>query len=132
MSLRIALQAIGLLVVGYVLFVAFLAMGPVAWVVFGAMLAIGILQVHRKRRQHDQETGDGPQFCANCGAKLDHETGENSSGSQAFAVNYCGSCGAPVPSTADTAPAAQRANCPECGALNDAERTECDYCEATL
>lgn len=132
MSLRIALQALGLLVVGYVLFVAFLAMGPIAWVVFGAMLVIGILQVHRKRRQPDPETGGGPQFCANCGAKLDREIDENSPGSQEFEVNYCSSCGAPVPSTADTAPAAQRTNCPECGAPNDAEQTECDYCEATL
>lgn len=133
MSLRVALQAIGLLVVGYVLLIGFLGMGPLGWIVIGTMLLIGIIQVHRTRSQPGTEGSDHPQFCVNCGATLDLAADDADDGErQEFEVNYCGSCGAPVPSTTETAAESERTNCSECGAPNDADQTKCDYCGAPL
>lgn len=132
MSLRIALQAIGLLIVGYLLLVAFLAMGPIGWAVFGTMSVIGLVQVYRSRRRRARTTDDRPKFCANCGAELAYELDDSSADSSGFETNHCSSCGAPVPSPSETSPTVRRKNCPECGAPNDAEETTCNYCEATL
>ena len=149
MSLRTALLAVGLLVVGYVLFVAFLAMGPIAWVVFGTMILIGIIQVYRTRRAPDRDSGTDAQFCANCGAELafelvdgddtrveDDQIEDDEGDTGEYSVNYCSSCGAPVPSTsdgdADGGVERRRRNCPDCGAPNDPDRTACDYCGAAL
>ncbi|MEF8780606.1 MAG: zinc ribbon domain-containing protein [Haloferacaceae archaeon] len=132
MSLRVALQAVGLLVVGYALFAALLGMGPVAWAVFGTMLAIGALQVYRKRSREAADAGDPPQFCVDCGAELDPDPGADGSGSREVEVNYCGACGAPVPSAGESDPGERTVNCAECGAPNDADRSACDYCGAPL
>ncbi|AUX07781.1 hypothetical protein AArcSl_0124 [Halalkaliarchaeum desulfuricum] len=134
MSLRTALLAVGILVVGYVLFVTVLAMGPLGWIVVGTMLLIGMIQVYRKRRGLNRDGETPPRFCANCGAELAPEFGEGDVEGEdsEFGVNYCSSCGAPVPSAADTATEKRRCNCPDCGARNDADRSECDYCGAVL
>ncbi|MDR5673116.1 Zn-ribbon domain containing protein [Halalkaliarchaeum sp. AArc-CO] len=163
MSLRTALLAVGLLVVGYVLFVAFLAMGPIAWVVFGTMILIGMIQVYRTQRAPDRDSESEPRFCANCGAELafepvdedgdgedgdgadgdgedgDGKDGESSDGQdehREYSVNFCSSCGAPVPDATDGDAGGgaerRRQNCPDCGAPNDPDLTACDYCGTAL
>lgn len=133
MSLRIVLQAIGTVVVGGMLLLAFLSMGPVGWVVIGAMFVIGVLQVHRNRRRGDRNSGDMPAYCANCGAALpvdafDSDDLEDSE----YETDYCSRCGAPVvPEPQDSSASTQR-NCPDCGALNEPGADECNYCHADL
>lgn len=133
MSLQTALKAVGLVVVGLMLLSAFIAMGPVGWVVIGTMVAIGVIQVHRNRRRSEDEAGDAPAYCPNCGADLDAAAYERQAGADSqWKLNYCPECGAPVApdSSGDAAPRPQ--NCPDCGALNDPGETECDYCHADL
>lgn len=132
MSLRIALQAVGIVVVGLLLLMTLLAMGPVAWLVVGTMVAIGVLQVHRKRRQRrERRAGEGTTYCANCGSEVDLEAYDDD---PAWEVAHCTDCGAPVetatgPATDD---ATSRRNCPECGSPNGPEATTCTYCDAEL
>lgn len=154
MSLQTALQVVGLLAVGYLVFVGLLAMGPIGWVVFVPMLLIGSYQVYRERsRRSGAERGsDERNSCPNCGSTLDIEAFETTDESDADGdddrqVRYCSTCGTPletVPSSdpapsfvddrsgADTGRSNRVTNCPDCGAPNDPHRTTCEYCDAEL
>ena len=149
MSLRTAFLVVGAVVVGLFLLEGFLAMGPLGWLVFGTMIVIGIVQVHRNRRRADGSADDEAVFCANCGESIDptifdDETRDNDdvprdNNDPDWSVNYCRSCGAPIPETdlnrlleASTPPARSRQTCPDCGASNELDQTECGYCNAAL
>jgi DNA-directed RNA polymerase subunit RPC12/RpoP len=89
----------------------------------------------------ESETDDLPQFCANCGAELDYELEDaTDSDDGEYGVDYCSFCGAPLPVGTDPAAerddsldsATERTNCPDCGVLNDVNRTECRHCHSTF
>ena len=142
MSLRTALLVIGVIVVGLFLLEGFLAMGPLGWIVFGTLIGIGIVQVHRNRRRADDPADVEAIFCANCGEPIDStifedETGEGDDSH--WSVSYCRNCGAPIPEEdlnrlleVSTPSGRTRQSCPACGAPNEHDRTECGYCSATL
>ena len=131
MSLRIALQLIGLLFVALLVGGWILAMGPIGWVVFGTMLAIGFVQVYRQRRRR-HEALDA--YCANCGSEVDVDAYETERTDQdEWRANYCTHCGAPVtarPEAGSSSPG--RRNCPDCGAPNDPAARTCTYCNTGL
>lgn len=129
MSLHTALQAIGIVIVGTLLFGTLLDMGPLAWVIFGTMLVLGVLQVQRRRRNRAAEDDDA--YCANCGTELDFELFDAEGGDQ-WGVAYCPSCGAPVNSDRDADAFGGTMNCPDCGSPNDAGNERCQYCETPL
>lgn len=120
MSLRIALQGVGIVVAGLVLLWGFLAMGPLAWVVIGTMLVIGVLQVLRDRRRSKSESGELPAYCANCGSALalDAHVAGGSEDAE-WELDYCPDCGAPVAPAGASGSVGKTRNCPDCGAPND-------------
>ncbi|WP_255169052.1 zinc ribbon domain-containing protein [Natrononativus amylolyticus] len=73
MSLRAALMAVGLLGLGWVLFVSFVAMGPLGWLAFGTIFAVGTAQVVRKllRRSRSTQGVTTVRNCPACGAPND-------------------------------------------------------------
>lgn len=130
MSLPTALKLVALLVVGLLLLPAFLAMGPLGWVVIGSMFVVGAVQVHRKR---SAETGDGrPEYCPNCGRELDDEVFATDDSDDEWEVGYCPDCGAPVRDGTETESRTRKVNCPDCGSPNDPDDEECEYCDAAL
>lgn len=132
MSLRTVLQAIGLLAVGWVLFWGLFAMGPLGWVVFGTMLVVGVLQVHRERSRRNRDR-NGAACCANCGATVDLEAFDTDGEERTkWEVNHCSNCGAPVQSTTDDESRSTTRNCPDCGAPNEPSDGTCAYCDAAL
>ncbi|NUB93095.1 zinc ribbon domain-containing protein [Haloterrigena sp. SYSU A558-1] len=140
MSLRLALQVVGALVVGYLLFVTIVAMGPIGWAIFVPLLAIGTVQVYRNRTRDDGSAGS-PNYCPNCGSALEYDSVGEETDDGGWAVRYCPDCGAPLGSDGDadrdgradeTSGAERPANCPDCGAPNDPDRTTCDYCDTAL
>ena len=106
MTVRAGLQAIGLLVVCYLLFSAFVALGPLGWLLFGTLLVIGLVKGYRGRTR---ESAD--------------ESGE---------TDYCPECGAPIAPAAEHGSGAGPVNCDACGAPNDPERTTCKHCNTEL
>ena len=141
MSVRVALQAIGLLVVGYFLLGSLLAMGPIGWLVFVPMLLVGAAEVYRRRARRDRGSDGGDDYCANCGSAIEldaFDTRETEESDSEWETGYCANCGAPVGSgeTADrtggSTGSERPMNCPDCGAPNDPDRTTCNHCDATL
>lgn len=132
MSLGTALKAVGLVVVGLVLLWTFVAMGPIAWVVIGTMLAVGVIQVHRERRRGADEGDETPAYCPNCGTEIEVAYDAAGDAGGEWAINFCPECGAPVAPDSESEAAARPQNCPDCGALNDPLATECEYCHADL
>ena len=151
MSIRTALQVIGLLTVCYLLFLALLAMGPIGWLVFVPMLVFGLVQAHRKRSQRRASDRGGPNYCPNCGSEIDTDwfdetaaDAERGGSSDAdWTVRYCPDCGAPLETVADDRSdcddgstggdrRSSPANCPDCGAPNDPDRATCKHCDAAL
>ncbi|QCS41588.1 hypothetical protein [Natrinema versiforme] len=126
---------------------AFLAMGPIGWLVFGTLLAVGVIQVHRKRATETSRPDDVSGYCPDCDVTVDLEVadGDGEGGDRADpsdpSVRYCPNCGESIDSDGDVENAAdsrdaRRAtgttNCAACGAPNDPERTTCKHCDAAL
>lgn len=145
MSLRVALQVVGLLVAGYLLFMTLLAMGPIGLVVFVPLLVIGAVQVYRKRTGRTVSDAESPNYCPHCGSAIDVDAvdREETSDDGQWEVRYCRNCGAPLETEAkpdwgndttdaDPGAAGRTENCPDCGAPNDPHRTECKHCDAEL
>ncbi|ELY40482.1 zinc ribbon domain-containing protein [Natronorubrum tibetense] len=142
MSLRTALQVVGLLAAGYLLIVVLLAMGPIGLFGFGPLLAIGAVQVYRNRTQRDgSDSGsEGPNYCRHCGEAIDTDAFGGEHEDDQWKVRHCSNCGAPLESAtesdreADTADgtAGRPKNCADCGAPNDPDRTTCTHCDAAL
>lgn len=132
MSLHPTLEAIVVVILGVLLLPAFIAMGPLAWVVLGGMLLIGIVQVHRGRDRNEKGV-ERPTHCPNCGVRIDAyaEEYERRDDSQ-WQVQYCPDCGAPLAPETGKEPRPSRGNCPDCGAVVDPADSECDYCHAEL
>ena len=139
MSLHVALQVLGLLVGGYLLFVTILAMGPIGLVVFVPLLAIGAVQVYRNRtRGSDSDSGSArPNYCRHCGEAVATDAfGEHEDDDQ-WEVQYCPDCGAPLESATKSdrgtdGTSGRPTNCPDCGAPNDTSRTTCTHCDGEL
>ena len=145
MSLHTALQAVGLLAVGYLLFVVLLAMGPIGMFVFGSLLVIGAVQVYRNRarRGGSGSVSEGPSHCRHCGSAIDTDAfdDEKEADDGQWEVRHCSNCGAPLEpetktdretDTAETGSASRTKNCPDCGAPNDPDRTTCTHCDVEL
>lgn len=145
MSLRIALRVVGLLLGGYLLLGALLAMGPFAWAVFVPLLAIGTVQVYRNRRQRSGTDGP-PDYCPNCGAAVDCDAFAERTDDR-WEVRYCSNCGAPLESETEAGAETDRAadaadpepgvdghakTCSDCGAPTDPDQETCNYCDADL
>ncbi|WP_440770449.1 hypothetical protein [Natronorubrum sp. DTA28] len=144
MSLHTALQVIGLLAAGYLLFVVLLAMGPIGLIVFVPLLAIGTVQVYRNRTHRgDSDSGSKrPNYCRHCGEAVDTDAfGGDQEGDDQWEVRHCSNCGAPLGSetkidresdTTEAGSASRTKNCPDCGAPNGPDRTTCTHCDAAL
>ena len=82
-----------------------------------------------------RETDGRPAFCVNCGAELDIEL-EDAADSEEYGVDYCSSCGAPVPTGSgdeeSAAKSVERINCPGCGSLVAADEAECGHCREAI
>lgn len=133
MSLPTALKIVALLFVGLLLIPAFLAMGPLGWVVIGSMFVVGAVQVHQNRKK-SAEAGDGrPEYCPNCGAELDDGVFATDDPDDEWEVSYCPDCGAPVRGDdSGNESKVRKVNCPDCGSPNDPTDEKCDYCDAEL
>lgn len=140
MSLQLALRVVGALVVGYLLFVTLVAMGPIGLAVFVPLLAIGIVQVYRNRTR-DGGTAGSPNYCPNCGSAVEYGAVDGESADDHWEARYCPDCGAPLhperesdrdDGTTDADGLERPTNCPDCGAPNDPDRTTCEYCDAVL
>ena len=143
MSLHTALQVIGLLAAGYLLFVVLLAMGPIGVFVFGPLLVIGAVQVYRNRTRRSGSGSESPSYCRHCGAAIDTDAvdDERETDDGQWEVQHCSNCGAPLepePKTdretdaAESGSASRTKNCPDCGAPNDPDRTACTHCDVEL
>ncbi|WP_440763892.1 hypothetical protein [Natronorubrum sp. DTA7] len=144
MSLHVALQVLGLLVGGYLLFVTILAMGPIGLVVFVPLLAIGAVQVYRNRtrRSGSESVSESPSYCRHCGSAIDTDAfdDEREGDDGPWEVRHCPDCGAPLESATksdrgtDTTngTAGRPTNCPDCGAPNDPDQTTCTHCDGEL
>lgn len=130
MSVRTALQAVGLLALAYVLFVTFLALGPIGWFAFGTLFVVGVAQVYRERRRGGSDGEAGwPNYCTRCGTALEFDADGAESGEP---VRYCGECGAPVRAETGDEATGRTVNCADCGAPNDPDRTTCTHCGLEL
>ncbi|WP_436344978.1 hypothetical protein [Natronorubrum sp. FCH18a] len=144
MSLRTALQVVGLLAAGYLLIVVLLAMGPIGLFVFGPLLVIGAVQVYRNRtrRGGSESVSESPSYCRHCGAAIDVDAFDDEREADGpWEVRYCPDCGAPLEpetktdrgaDTVETGSAGRTKNCPDCGAPNEPDRTTCTHCDAEL
>ena len=132
-SLPTALKIVALLFVGLLLIPAFLAMGPLGWVVVGSMFVVGAVQVHWNRKK-PAGAGDGrPEDCPNCGAEIDDEVFATDAPDDEWEVGYCQDCGAPVgEDDSGNESRVRTVNCPDCGSPNDADDGQCRYCDAAL
>lgn len=133
-SLPTALKVVALLFVGLLLVPAFVAMGPLGWAVIGSMFLVGAIQVHRGRNRSTEAGGGRPDYCPNCGTELDEDVFATDDPDDDWEVGYCSACGAPIRGGDDTGSESRvrRVNCPDCGAPNDPDDDECEYCEASL
>lgn len=130
MSLHTALQAIGIFIIGILLLGAFLEMGPLAWIIFGTMIVLGVLQVQRQRSRRAGE--DDTTYCANCGTEVDFEIFDGNDDEDSWDVAYCTRCGAPVDPEISSGAVSGPVNCRDCGSPNDPDDQRCRYCEAPL
>lgn len=110
---------------------AFLAMGPIGWVVIGSMFVVGVVQVHRKR---SADSGEGrPECCPNCGSESDDVVLATDDADDEWEVGYCPDCGAPIrDDDAGDDSKVRNVNCPDRGSPSDPDDVACDYCEAPL
>lgn len=131
MSLPTVLKILALLIVGLLLVPAFVAMGPIGWVAIGSMFLVGVVQVHRERSA--ASSGGRPEYCPNCGTELDDDVFATDGPGDEWEVGYCSACGAPIrgDEAADESKV-RKVNCQDCGAPNEPEDEECEYCEADL
>ena len=141
MSVRVALQVIGLLVVGYFLLGSLLAMGPIGWLVFVPMLLVGAAEVYRRQARRDPGSNGAGDYCANCGKAIGvdaFDTRATDESDSEWEIRYCANCGAPIDSgvigdrTGGSTGSQRPTNCPDCGAPNDRDRTTCKHCDAAL
>lgn len=130
MSLPTTLKVVALLVVGLLLIPAFVAMGPIGWVVIGSMFLVGVVQVHRKRSS--ASGGVRPEYCPNCGSEIDDDVFAADDPDEEWEMGYCPACGAPIRGDDGSESRARPVNCPNCGAPNEPDEEECAYCEADL
>ncbi|QLK27286.1 hypothetical protein HYG81_06705 [Natrinema zhouii] len=122
-------------------------MGPIGWLVFGTVLAVSVIQVHRKRAKETDRTHDETGYCPDCSVTVDlviidgNGKGGDRPDPSNPSVRYCPNCGESIDADGDAENAAdsrdaRRAtgttNCAACGAPNDPDRTTCKHCEAAL
>ncbi|ELY68132.1 hypothetical protein [Natrinema versiforme] len=137
------MKPVALLVGACLLLLGFIAMGPIGWLVVGTLLAVGVIQVHRKRARETDRTHTETGYCPDCGATIELESasGDGEGGDRVVpSVRYCPNCGESIDSEGDTENAADSSapgqtgttNCAACGAPNEPDRTTCKHCDAAL